>query len=32
MKKNSSPRNDNDYGIFNRIAYGDDQSEQPKEM
>lgn len=32
MKKNSNPRNDNDYGIFNRIAYGDDQSEQPKEM
>ena len=32
MKKNSSPKNDNDYGIFNKLAYGDDQSEQPKEM
>ena len=32
MKNNSSPRNDNDYGIFNKLAYGDDQSEQPKEM
>lgn len=32
MKKNSSPKNDNDYGIFNKLAYGDDQSEQPKEI
>ena len=30
MKKNSSPKNDNDYGIYNNLAYGDDQSEQPK--
>lgn len=33
MANNSNhPKNDNDYGIFNKVAYGDDQSEQPKEM